>query len=738
MYKQLIYKIARTLSFSTALFVFAIETYAATYYLSNNGNDANSCLLGSSACQTFAGVLAKTQSGDEIRIQQGTYTLAQSVNQEWINHPLTIKGGYNPEFTRRSTDASATVLTSNGRAGVARLLVLNSGQEDWLVIDGLTLTGLTNADNHYGALLSWDTGTWLELNNVRIVGNETAYATGGGAALSVNIAGDKIKISDSEFSNNISEQRLGGAIYVSAENAEVDITNSRFENNQSFLDGGAIYMAPGFKHLNITDSSFIGNRTTDTSSNVDGGAIFVQANSTPSEVNINYSYFANNSTNYVGGAISFEGGNATTSNLNANVSNSTFESNSAAHGGALMHWYFGTNSTNNLLKVTNSTFYDNQAPNYGGAMAVTFGGRADVAYSTFIANHSASGGAIRVDSNQSDLSLLANLIIANTDQNIVNNDATTTVVDKGYNIIGLSGLTNSVINSSGFSWLASSGASASTQAADLLDVNLTENGGAVKSFALHSNSELRDAIPNDGIPFYGVGQSEDYPFRSLADAHGALNANANYNAGIYYFDIGASYGVAPEFTVTQGGRAFSTYVNDEGYVLIASAGFGSDLATITVQTVSLTQGSDEKLQQTIVDAMNIEEQLEIDGDRWVKAAGVCNGSVTTTDGRGLPRSDYVNPSDPDQIGLVTDCDIGAFEFNNGYRYDCHEEDGQRFGTVSSGNIESGQASAEVKHCFGGDLLSASPGALLNNVGSIDRIILLCLASFFGYRRIMCN
>ena len=110
---------------------------------------------------------------------------------------------------------------------------------------------------------------------------------------------------------------------------------------------------------------------------------------------------------------------------------------------------------------------------------------------------------------------------------------------------------------------------------------------------------------------------------------------------------------------------------------------------------------------------------------WVRSfGGYCNG-IIGTDQRGMPRPDFINPNDPDQYGDVRDCDIGAFEWSNGYRLDCFAEDGQR--------PENSTTFSSVSFCVS-DPSSLTPKAILDNIGSMNIFGLLVLMSA-GFLRI---
>ncbi len=504
----------------------------------------------------------------------------------------------------------------------------------------------------------------------------------------------------------------GSAMWIQA--SEVSFEDVDFIGNYAFSLGTVlIYGVDVFAQGTFTSCSFIGNYAGT------GGALNPHRHG---HAVIKNSEFRNNDAGSTGGAIYVNNGLSS-----LQLENATFEGNTAPEGGAVALAAGVDSST-----IVNATFINNNATTgVGGALRIQGSGH-EVGFSTFYGNAAVSaGGAIQNDSGALN-SIYSSLLLGNTAASNGNVNAVAgELSDGGYNLIGSAGISEAAFN------FGSSSFTSPHNMLDLIEVDSFENGGLLKSVRISEKVDAgypRDVIQNDGIPFFGVGQSADYPFRSLADAHGAIKSSVDYGAGIYYFDLGASYGSAPDYTVSLSGQSFSTYVDDEGYVLIASAGVAGDVLSIVTETSALTLRSDSKLPASILAALGEDENTVVDKDQWVRASSLCNGSKTLSDVRGLPRSDFVNPADADQQGLISNCDIGAFEFNNGYRYDCYSEDGERPGVVVDGGLASGEASANANICFGGDIFNATPAALLDNIGSVNTLWLSLAAIIFGWRQ----
>lgn len=189
-------------------------------------------------------------------------------------------------------------------------------------------------------------------------------------------------------------------------------------------------------------------------------------------------------------------------------------------------------------------------------------------------------------------------------------------------------------------------------------------------------------------------QSVEAPFVTMKQARGALSRE-DYDAGNYYFDLGGSYDVNNNFAYVEGsdsGKKFSSDVKKNGYVRRVGS---------------------------VAPAGAIQSIFE-DSSNWDRGeVGFCAGGINT-DARGLPRADRVKTEDP-----VSDCDIGAFEYNDYYQVDCWNEDGDR----PENNIKS----ASMTWCMGADDLK-NPKAIIENMGTFAWYWSLALLGVFFIRR----
>ncbi len=150
-------------------------------------------------------------------------------------------------------------------------------------------------------------------------------------------------------------------------------------------NGGAIYDEG---NLTVNNCDFI-NNTADS-----GAAISFYGTVTDSITNTT---FTNNTVNYFGGAISFDGDGGTVIN---SIANSTFTNNTSQHeGGAIYSYSNGGTITNTLTKTT---FTNNTAHYYGGAIESDVDGPGvfegaitdSITKTTFTNNTAGFGGAI--------------------------------------------------------------------------------------------------------------------------------------------------------------------------------------------------------------------------------------------------------------------------------------------------------------------------------------------------------
>lgn len=244
-------------------------------------------------------------------------------------------------------------------------------------IEGDQLITLTHSPEHRVFFVT--NGATLQVDGLTIRGLETADVDvlQGGA---IHVREANLIVTDSTFDRNQSSI-VGGAI--SFTNAAGTISSSRFTTNFAENSGGAIHSLQS--DVAIHDSVF-----EDNGSDEAGGAITFTSNSGTFDFTITGSNFLDNFATGFGGAI-FQ-----TQRTNMTIERSTFEGNRGREGGAIR--LFGLNST-----IRDSSFIDNAAsvgrdafdPSKRGGAISHGNGDVLIEGSTFTENFGrTSGGAI--------------------------------------------------------------------------------------------------------------------------------------------------------------------------------------------------------------------------------------------------------------------------------------------------------------------------------------------------------
>ena len=175
--------------------------------------------------------------------------------------------------------------------------------------------------------------------------------------------------------NNLTLKEGKGAIKA-VNGGDVYVNDSHFIDNFSSGGGGAILIRSSGSELVVNNSSFVGNRTENSSTDGSGGAILSFGPST----NISNSSFANNQAQFEGGAID------TSNTGQVKIANSSFVDNRARSGGAI------NTANGGRVDITNSTFSGNSAK-YGGALSNS-GAVTTITHVTMLDNKAQIGTAI--------------------------------------------------------------------------------------------------------------------------------------------------------------------------------------------------------------------------------------------------------------------------------------------------------------------------------------------------------
>ena len=224
-------------------------------------------------------------------------------------------------------------------------------------------------------------------------------------------------MNDCKVYNNAASSEA--AIYLFANT--VRISNTDFENNTGYSDGGAVHVQAANNPLYVTGCTFTNNQATSTAEGDEGrgGALRISSVAT---VNLDDCTFNGNSAMY-GGALyapyaASESSRITNCNFNNNVGssnggaiywnangttfyNNKFNGNKADNGAGLFLAYAVYNTV-----IDDCEFNDNEAMNEGGAiMGIYNENNVQVTDSKFNRNVAINGGAIALGQNSNDFTL---------------------------------------------------------------------------------------------------------------------------------------------------------------------------------------------------------------------------------------------------------------------------------------------------------------------------------------------
>ncbi|NET61966.1 MAG: hypothetical protein F6K47_39365, partial [Symploca sp. SIO2E6] len=433
-----------------------------------------------------------------------------------ITDDLTING-LGADFL--SVDASGSSLS--------RVFNIDDGDDDNfldVLLDGLTITGgnseflgeggggIFNAEN-------------LTVTNSIISGNSSFYDTGG-----ISNSGD-LTVTNSIISGNSSFYDAGGI----NNSGELTVTNSSISDNSSFYDTAGISNSG---ELTVTNSSISGNTGNFGTGGINNSGELTVTNSSISDNNTvsntggisnSGELTVNNSTisgNFSRGIAGIENSGTLT------VTNSTISDHESE--------YVGTIGNTGELTVTNSTIssnistFGNSVTNSGGlaltnstisgnfsnqgTAGIENSGELALTNSTISGNSSLADAIIRnsgeltvtngtiygnysyfssISNSSNDLATISNTIIAgNTNSQIHNNTSADVFGDftsNGFNLIG------DITGSTGFENDLTLTSLGGISIADVLDTNLTNNGGFTLTHALIAGSPAIDAGNNNDI-----------------------------------------------------------------------------------------------------------------------------------------------------------------------------------------------------------------------------------------------
>ena len=368
--------------------------------------------------------------------------------------------------------ASSLTITTTAAAGLYDLFSVEGNGD--AIISGLTVTKNRIKSNNDGK---------FTLDGVTVSGSTGEY---GGALHTANDG--ELEIINSTFENNTAIEN-GGAVYIYNDD-DTTISGSTFTNNESSNDGGAIF---GEIHYNVTivDCTITGNSAAD-----DGGGLAFYAKKPDNVLSITDTTIDANDAGDIGGGLKIDAQDP----LIVSITNSTVSNNTAQTDAGITFDDPGITAT-----INNSTISANAALDGSGGVYVGYGSSLTVNQSTISANSSAGsytgtdGGGIQLGDNTSVVTLSGSIVSGNS-------SGVAGAADFGlYSALpsdtGSITATNSLIGEVD-SRITVNGTNNVSSTNPMLGA-LANNGGPTKTMALLTGSPAIDAGPNPVATFSG-------------------------------------------------------------------------------------------------------------------------------------------------------------------------------------------------------------------------------------------
>ncbi|MFM9878561.1 MAG: choice-of-anchor Q domain-containing protein [Rhodoglobus sp.] len=303
-----------------------------------------------------------TITGDDIKTGSG---VVANDNSTGTPGNVTITDVVFERLTNSVIGGAAILIDGSTGDGISGILsILGSGFYDIL------------SGGAGGAISAVDVGTFISIATSEFIGNESGGDGGGAVYVESPSAG--FSITDTEFDDNFANDTGSGGAVLIAGAAAVNVTRSNFESNISYDTGGAI-SDDDTTSITVTDSLFFDNTVT----NSRGGGLYVGGSS--GIVTITGTTFSLNRAE-IGG-----GGFASLGDVYVEIEDSFFFDNSTPErGGAI---YQGAND--GTTSIARTTFSGNTANLYGGGVyvdGIDAGGEFTVHSSTFAGNDGDGGG----------------------------------------------------------------------------------------------------------------------------------------------------------------------------------------------------------------------------------------------------------------------------------------------------------------------------------------------------------
>lgn len=698
---------------SVACFSLAMaNVQAADWYLASDGLDTNDCSVTETPCKSIHTLVKRPAftSGDKILLKTGTYDLlATTGNWGILDKAFELYGGYNADYTDRVSDASKTVITDSRTTANGRLFAFKTGHQLPVVFDGVEISGFTQdtALTDDGLIMTHANGAWLKLNNVIIKGNSMRST----AAIGMLVKDDLLEVSSSTISGN--EATAGNAIIRLAAGTRAIIRDSIIDNNIVSVTGG----------LSVTNAiadlysvTFYNNQA------ANAAAIF--ADGASAKVNCHHCSIVQNTASEVLSVISY----ATVSFKNSVIANETGTLLSTASGGSMVDLgfnAFGINgSAAGIPTPLHADSFTNIEANLTDIFAADIGNNGGLIKSLKLSSINSNlidkipndrpelltGTApgtpfTTLGDAHNALTAFAHYKKRTYFFNIDNAAFSTVVDDDGWVLIA------------GGNRFQAAGAYTETQ-------NLAEKSDAILD---------RTILAKAGFDFDEVRITGRAVVGGKAVTLDARSSNANVIAAVKNFKMlpnnydAASYGRGGWYAFEGPERVLSNTPQGDTLTGAPNGGVAEDLNVIIFDSpgktsgLRWTPGANGHL-ETLEWPNQSAPARTTDLNLWVRSNAAYCGGIIKTDQRGMPRPDYVNLNDPNQYGDVRACDIGSFEWNNGYRLDCFDEDGER--------PENSLTKTDIGFCIK-DVSQLTPKGIIDNMGYTNPVSLGFLLSLLA-------
>lgn len=405
--------------FFMAVMFMSVTMHASILRVASTGNNADGSSW-ANAYTTIKAALSTAVSGDEIWVQQGTYTIVSEATQLNFKEGVNVYGGFvgtETVLNQRSTNPALTtishVVSSTGDYRLLTSIALNT-PSTW---DGFTFDGknagpgvllasscnlnntvvtnckitdgsgagvnITSSENVFGTVNV--TNTTVK-DNTLILAGTTYY--GGGAGIHVGPLSKAALIEDCIISGNIINATATGAYAFGAGILiyEGVIKNSTINNNKLIGSTGNIITGAGIAIKPMPEKRTVlidGCSITNNVSPARGGAIIIDpaySGQYLGDYTISNTNIINNQSSNVGGGILSTAATRQTTGWTLNVINSIIANNTANTGGGIFI------NSSGIVTITYSTIVNNKSTGTYGGGGINFQGTANQTINATLTN----------------------------------------------------------------------------------------------------------------------------------------------------------------------------------------------------------------------------------------------------------------------------------------------------------------------------------------------------------------